>query len=94
MTTGFGKRSGPIFWPKDSGPHRSDKAPVANPPLICKLCFEKDRVATTSVVEHRCTNDRTGGVFTAFVCARCLRAGRETRVTCRTFISSETRTPG
>lgn len=71
-------------------PHCSDMTPMANQPLICKLCFEKDGVATTRVVEYRCTNDRTGKHFTAFVCARCLEAGCETRVTCRTFINPET----
>jgi hypothetical protein len=54
--------------------------------LVCKLCLEGDGRVSTAVVEHRCTNARTGKDFTAFVCVRCLEAGRVTRVTCRTFI--------
>jgi hypothetical protein len=54
--------------------------------MLCKLCFQKDGVESSNVVEHRCTNARTGRDFTAFVCALCLEANRETRVTCRTFI--------
>jgi hypothetical protein len=55
--------------------------------LACKACLEGDgTVSAAAVVEHRCTNARTGKDFTAFVCARCLDAGRETRVTCRTFV--------
>lgn len=45
-----------------------------------------DGIASDAVVEHRCTNEQTGVHFTAFVCKRCLDQGRETRVTCRTFI--------
>jgi hypothetical protein len=55
--------------------------------LICKICFERDGIVSHAVVEHRCTNDQTGKHFTALVCKRCLDAGRETRVTCRTFIA-------
>ena len=55
-------------------------------PFSCKQCFEKDDVPTADVVEHRCTDDCTGKHFIAFVCARCLEVGRETRVTCRTFV--------
>jgi hypothetical protein len=51
----------------------------------CRVCLERDGAESTSVVEHRCTDERTGKHFTANVCARCLKAGRETRVTCRTF---------
>jgi hypothetical protein len=54
--------------------------------FICKLCFERDGIATDAIVEHRCTNERSGAQFTAFVCERCLDWGRETRVTCRTFV--------
>jgi hypothetical protein len=43
------------------------------------------RVDGGAVVEHRCVNDQTGKRFTAFVCARCLELGRETKVTCRSF---------
>jgi hypothetical protein len=51
----------------------------------CRVCLERDGAESTSVVEHRCTDERTGKHFTANVCARCLELGRETRVTCRTF---------
>jgi hypothetical protein len=54
--------------------------------FICKLCFERDGIATDAVVERRCTNERTGKQFAAFVCKHCLDWGRETRVTCRTFV--------
>ncbi len=66
---------------------------MAIPTLTCKTCFERDGVATADVLEHLCTNDRTGARFTAFVCARCLVAGRETRVTCRTFVQTSLRIP-
>jgi hypothetical protein len=56
--------------------------------MVCKPCLEGDGSISTAVVEHRCTNPRTGKAFTAFVCVRCLDAGRVTRVTCRTFIPS------
>jgi hypothetical protein len=56
--------------------------------LACKLCLEGDGRVSTAVVQHRCTNARTGVHFMAFVCVRCLEAGRVTRVTCRTFIPS------
>jgi hypothetical protein len=51
----------------------------------CRVCVERDGIESASVVEHRCTDERTGKHFTANVCAHCLEAGRETRVTCRTF---------
>lgn len=54
-------------------------------PLVCRVCLERDGVELASVVEHRCTNERTGVEFTAHVCARCLEVARETRVTCRSF---------
>jgi hypothetical protein len=54
-------------------------------PFLCRVCTERDGIEATSVVEDRCTDERTGKHFTANVCARCLEAGRETRVTCRTF---------
>jgi hypothetical protein len=53
--------------------------------VICRQCLEYEGVVSTSVIEHRCMNERTERPFTAFVCARCLDNGRETRVTCRTF---------
>jgi hypothetical protein len=62
--------------------------------LLCRLCLESDGVESTSVVEHRCTDERTGKHFTANVCARCLEVGRETRVTCRTFTPSNHVTSG
>jgi hypothetical protein len=55
--------------------------------FLCRVCLERDGIEATSVVEHRCTDERTGKHFTANVCVRCLEAGRETRVTCRTFVS-------
>jgi hypothetical protein len=61
-------------------------------PLVCKVCLERDGVETVAVVEHRCTNERTGEEFTAHVCARCLEVGRETRVTCRTFTRRSSKT--
>jgi hypothetical protein len=54
-------------------------------PFLCRVCVERDGIESASVVEHRCTDERTGKHFTANVCACCLKAGRETRVTCRTF---------
>jgi hypothetical protein len=59
---------------------------MTDQPFICKTCFEADGVVTADVVEHHCKNGRTGKQFTAFVCSHCLKADRETRVTCRTFI--------
>jgi hypothetical protein len=53
--------------------------------FTCLLCLDHDGVETASVVEHPCLDERSGKRFTANVCARCLEAGRETRVTCRTF---------
>jgi hypothetical protein len=53
--------------------------------FLCRVCLERDGIEATSVVEHRCTDERTGKHFAASVCVRCLEAGRETRVTCRTF---------
>jgi hypothetical protein len=54
--------------------------------FVCKLCLDRDGVVSDAVTEHHCTNDQTGKQFTAFVCARCLEAGRVTRLTCRTFV--------
>lgn len=54
-------------------------------PMVCRVCLEADGAESASVVEHRCTNEQTTKAFKAFVCARCLEAGRVTRVTCRTF---------
>lgn len=53
--------------------------------LICKVCFDRDDMLSSVVVEHQCTNERTGKRFAAHVCERCLEAGRESRVTCRAF---------
>jgi hypothetical protein len=79
-------REAPPYFDRPRARSFSDELSMANPPLICKTCFRRDGVATADVIEHRCTNDRTGKHFTAFVCARCLEAGRETRVTCRAFV--------
>ncbi|MGJ4960177.1 hypothetical protein ACQR1H_31390 [Bradyrhizobium sp. HKCCYLRH2015] len=57
--------------------------------LVCRTCRDEDGVASSRTVQHRCTNERTQKTFDAFVCARCLEAGRETRVTCRTFVRAE-----
>jgi hypothetical protein len=56
--------------------------------LVCRPCLERDGRVSKVVVEHRCINVRTGKDFTAFICARCMEAGRVTRVTCRTFTPS------
>jgi hypothetical protein len=53
--------------------------------ILCQVCLERDGVESTSVVEHVCVDERSGKHFTANVCVRCLKAGRQTRVTCRTF---------
>jgi hypothetical protein len=37
----------------------------------------------------RLRNRKTGKLFTAFVCSRCLEKGLETRVTCRAFVLAE-----
>lgn len=55
--------------------------------LICKVCVKKDGVASAAVVEHLCTNPTTGKQFKTYVCKQCLEAGRETRVTCQTFMA-------
>jgi hypothetical protein len=55
--------------------------------LMCKICLERDGTVSDAVVEHCCTNDQTGRQFTAYVCKRCLHLRRETRVTCRSFVS-------
>lgn len=52
---------------------------------ICSACVERESVVSHTVIAHRCRNHQTGKHFTAYVCARCLEAGRETRVTCRSF---------
>jgi len=57
--------------------------------LVCRTCLEEDDAASSATVQHLCTNERTGKKFDAFVCARCLEQGRETRVTCRTFVRAE-----
>lgn len=54
--------------------------------IWCKLCQEINGIKINVVVDHRWFNDRTGRHFTAPACARCLQAGRVTRVTCRTFV--------
>jgi hypothetical protein len=54
--------------------------------FVCRMCLEMDGILSSAVVERRCTNDRMGKQFKAYVCARCLDIGRETRVTCRTFV--------
>jgi hypothetical protein len=59
---------------------------VASEKLICKVCREDCGTVSDRVVKHLCTNVHTGKQFTAYVCERCLDSGRETRVTCRTFI--------
>jgi hypothetical protein len=51
----------------------------------CKVCFELDSVVSNAITEHLCTNNHTGKQFATYVCERCRDAGRETRVTCRTF---------
>jgi hypothetical protein len=57
--------------------------------LVCRTCLEEDDARSSATVQHLCTNERTGKKFDAFVCARCLERGRETRVTCRTFVRVE-----
>jgi hypothetical protein len=61
---------------------------VSNNAQVCRICLELDGVPTSSVTLNQCTNDRTGQRFDAYVCGRCLKAGRETRVTCRTFVNT------
>jgi hypothetical protein len=45
--------------------------------LVCSVCLERDGVEWASVVEHRCTNELTGGHFTARVCARFIEGTRD-----------------
>ena len=91
MTAEVGKRSGPPLGRSLSGVVRTDlrmskmKDRSLMASFVCRLCFERDGIVSKNVVAHDCTNNRTGKVFTAFVCVRCLEAARETRVTCRTF---------
>ena len=54
--------------------------------MICKICLERDGIFSEAVVEHVSVNERTGEQFSAHVCERCLDKGKETRVTCRTFL--------
>jgi hypothetical protein len=61
---------------------------VSNNAQVCRICLELDGVPTNSVTLSKCANDRTGQQFDAYVCERCLEAGRETRVTCRTFVNT------
>ena len=63
-------------------------APLAGN-LICRTCLGKDSATSSVIVQHLCTNEVTGKQFDAFVCARCLEEGQETRVTCRTFMRAE-----
>ena len=68
---------------------RSSTPPTSRLPMgtiQCLPCLELDGVVAKDVVAHLCRNRRTGREFVAFVCARCLDMGRETRVTCRTFL--------
>lgn len=58
---------------------------ISKDSFICKLCLEAEGVVSSTVVEHRCTDHRTGKQLISLVCTRCVQAGRETRVTCRTF---------
>lgn len=57
--------------------------------LICRICLDEDGATSPATVQHPCINEHTGKEFDAFVCARCLENGRETRVTCRTFVRPE-----
>ena len=44
--------------------------------LICKICFAGESVAADRVIQHSCVNHQTGKHFKAYVCKRCLDAGR------------------
>lgn len=59
--------------------------------MRCNVCFEKDGVEATRVMEAPVVNDVTGANFVAFVCARCLYLDRTTRVTCKTFGAADKR---
>jgi hypothetical protein len=74
----------------DFPPSRPHAGLMTKRAMVYRACLERDGVEWTSVVEHRCTNQLTGGHFTAHVCARFIEEGRETRVTCRTFIPGAT----
>ena len=56
---------------------------------ICKLCAELDGISSSTIVAYDCTNRHTGKHFSAYVCKNCLDAGRETRVTCRSFVRTK-----
>ena len=53
--------------------------------MHCKVCLENDGVTSAKVVQARVANSVTDVQFDAWVCSECQNAGRETRVTCRTF---------
>ena len=53
--------------------------------MHCTLCYSLEGVITSAAIQTRVANDKTGTKFDAFVCQRCLKLDRITRVTCRTF---------
>lgn len=55
----------------------------------CNICLGEDGVLNARVVEQMIKPRADRPSFQAFVCARCVDAGRLTKVTCRTFVSSD-----
>src|SRR6476620_6603816 len=60
---------------------------------VCRLCRENDGVSTSVIANSQLMHPVHKTTTLGYACARCLEAGRATRVTCKSFITepSETR---
>ena len=67
----------------------SDQTPAGvRTAWICRVCFEKDGVSNSRVIEKVIGHPMHKNRYARMVCATCLDRGRETRATCGTFILS------
>jgi hypothetical protein len=55
---------------------------------ICCTCLAEDGVSNSRAVEKRISHPMHKNYYPRMVCAACWERGRETSVTCRTFVST------
>jgi hypothetical protein len=66
--------------------HSKQNDPKTRQVAICRTCLAEDRVNNSRAVEKMISHPMRKNRHSRMVCAACWERGRETPVTCRTFV--------
>ena len=67
----------------------SESASGSKPNWVCGVCLREDDVLSSVAHEDVLTHPEYGYRTKCVVCSRCKERGRDTRVTCRTWVSPD-----